>query len=196
MTVEEKLQHFTNACMADARQRANKMIDDYKDALEKSFEEHKHDEARRADMQIKLACEKIEKEGNKDLAIEHMKLRKQFGAKQEELKNKLFTEIKDKLEKFMTTPEYQKLLEAQVKYAIDFAGDDELVIYMDPADGELINRISLHHGFPITASQYSFMGGTRAVIPHKNILIDNSFESKLEKAKEHFHFEIGGNADA
>ena len=49
MTTEEKLKHFQDICMEDARDRSAKMLDDYMAALEKSFEEHTADAKRRAD---------------------------------------------------------------------------------------------------------------------------------------------------
>ena len=45
----------------------------------------------------------------------------------------------------------------------------------------------------IKISEYSFNGGIRAVIPDKHILIDNSFQTKLEEARHAFKFEeLGG----
>ena len=41
MTTEEKLQHFLDTCMEDARVRSGRMLDEYMTALEKTFEEHK-----------------------------------------------------------------------------------------------------------------------------------------------------------
>ena len=35
MTTEEKLKHFQDICMEDARDRSAKMLDDYMNALEK-----------------------------------------------------------------------------------------------------------------------------------------------------------------
>ncbi len=40
MTTEEKLKHFLDTCMEDARTRSSRMLDEYTEALEKSFEEH------------------------------------------------------------------------------------------------------------------------------------------------------------
>ena len=39
LTTEEKLQHFLDTCMEDARTRSNRMLDEYKKALEQTFEE-------------------------------------------------------------------------------------------------------------------------------------------------------------
>ena len=192
MTTEEKLKHFQDICMEDARDRSAKMLDDYMAALEKTFEEHTADAKRRADMQVAMETEKLEREINKRLSIAQLDLKREVSHKQEELKDKLFVELRDKLENFMDTGDYQRLLERQVKAAKEFAGDEELIIYMDPSDADCLQRLALHHNATIKVSEYSFMGGTRAVIPSKHILIDNSFETKLKEARHEFKFELGG----
>ena len=184
MTTEEKLKHFQDICMEDARDRSAKMLDDYMAALEKSFEEHTADAKRRADMQVAMETEKLEREMNKRLSIAQLDLKREVSHKQEELK--------DLLENFMDTGDYQRLLESQVKAAKEFAGDAELIIYMDPSDQDKLQRIAMHHNATIKVSEYSFMGGTRAVIPAKHILIDNSFETKLKEARHEFKFDLGG----
>jgi len=52
--------------------------------------------------------------------------------------------------------------------------------------------LALHTQCDIRISQYPFLGGTRAVIISKNVLIDNSFETKLKEAGENFQFVLGG----
>ena len=186
MTTEEKLQHFLDTCMEDARVRSGRMLDEYMSALEKTFEEHKADTRRR--------------EINKQLAVGQIDIRRMLGQKQEELKDKLFVELKDMLAHYLETQDYQKLLERQVKHAVEFAGQDPVIIYLDPVDEDKANRLALHNGnAEFRISEYSFTGGTRAVIPSRHILIDNSFQTKLEEAREKFHFDLslteGGNGD-
>ena len=38
MTTEEKLKHFQDICMEDARERSARMLDDYMKALEGAYE--------------------------------------------------------------------------------------------------------------------------------------------------------------
>ena len=192
MTTEEKLKHFQDICMEDARERSARMLDDYMNALEKAYEEHTADARRRADMQVEAETEKLEREINKRLSIGQLDLKREFSRRQEELKDKLFVELKDKLANFMETQEYQRLLDHQVKAVKEFAGDEELIVYMDPSDVDKVQRIALHHNASIKISEYSFNGGTRAVIPGKHILIDNSFETKLNEARHAFKFDLGG----
>lgn len=195
MTTEEKLQHFLDFCMEDSRNRSNSMLDEYTSALEQTFKEHQADAHRRADMQVSIEKEKIARDINKQLAIEQINLKRIISQKQDELKDKLFVELRNKLAQFMETPAYFHLLEAQIKAAREFAGAEELILYLDPSDEDKLNRLALHQNVLIKVSQYSFGGGTRAVIPSKNILIDNSFDKKLEEAKQDFHFETGGMAN-
>lgn len=191
LTTEEKLQHFLDTCMGDAHTRSSRMLDEYQSALEKTYEEHKTDARRRADMQLRQETERMERELNKTLSIEQLDLKRALGHKQEELKDKLFVELKDMLANFLETREYQQLLEHQIENAVRFAGNDEIIIYLDPTDEDKVQRLALHHGNArIRTSEYSFSGGCRAVIPSRHILIDNSFQTKLEEAREKFHFDL------
>ena len=99
----------------------------------------------------------------------------------------------DRLARFMETPAYETLLKEQIRKARDFAQGEEIHIYIDPADQEKQNLLSMETGCDIRVSQYPFSGGTRAVIASKNILIDNSFETKLKEAGENFQFILGGS---
>lgn len=188
MTTEEKLQHFLEFCMKDARSRSAKLLDDYGAALEQTFKEHQEDARRRAKQQVSLESERIEHETNKKLSLEQIGIKRELSHKQEELKDKIFVELKDELEKYMQKPEYSQLLENQIHHAREFAGTDEFTIYIDPADEMRLNRLALHNSADLRVSEYSFMGGTRVVIPSRHILIDNSFQTKLEEAKHDFRF--------
>lgn len=93
---------------------------------------------------------------------------------------------------FMTSPAYPKLLEQQILAARKLAGSSDIIIYIDPADEPLLQHLSVESREAIKVSQYSFSGGIRAVVPQSHILIDNSFETKLNEARHNFQFDLGG----
>lgn len=191
MTTEEKLKHFLDTCMEDARIRSSRMLDEYTAALKKSFEEHKQEARRQAQMQIRQETEKIERELNKKLSAAQLEQKRTLGRRQEELKEKLFVELESRLAEYLETPKYQELLERQIAEAVDFAKGNEVVVYLDPADADKLESLALRHPKALLKqSDYSFLGGTRAVIPSRNILIDKSFRTRLAEAKEHFHFSL------
>ena len=51
MTTEEKLQHFTMYAMEEARNKTNTMLREYREALEKIFQEHQEKKKRQADLE-------------------------------------------------------------------------------------------------------------------------------------------------
>lgn len=191
MTIDEKLNHFLQTCTEDVTARSTNMLNDYKTALEKTFAEHQDDANRRATMQFNVEIGKIEHEMNKKLSIEQIAIKRTIGQKQEELKEMLFIELKDKLDNFLATTEYLTLLRQQIKHAVEFAGDDQVIVYLDPSDEIRIRDLGLANPTAtMRISEYSFGGGCRAVIPARHILIDHSFESKLADAQEKFHFDL------
>lgn len=188
MTNEEKLTHFLEMSIESATNQSTKLIDDYTKALEKIFEEHKTDMQRKADLQLQLGREGLEREINKELSHEQLQIKREATARQAELKDMLFNEVADLLKKYMATPAYQQLLIRQINNAAAFAGEDEIIIYIDPSDSS--ERYSLENATHthLTVSETGFMGGTRAVIKSRNLFIDNSFETQLKEAKEAFTF--------
>ena len=166
MTTEEKLQHFQASAMEDARQQSRQMLDDYTKALEKELEEHKQDKLRQAKLQIEMQTADLERNKNKELSREQLHIKRKLTRQQSALTDKLFVEIG--------------------REAKEFAKEDEIIIYIDPSDSSRLAGLEMATGVGLTISQYSFLGGTRAVIPSKNILIDNSFQTKLAEAKEAF----------
>ena len=190
MTTEEKLQHFLEFCMEDARSRSAKMLDEYTAALEQTFSEHQEAAKRRARQQVASESEQIEREINKRLSLEQIGTKREFGKKQDELKEKLFQELQEMVNHFRNTPQYTELIEKEIREAKELAGKEFITIYIDPADEEKIRSLSLPESADIRVSEYSFMGGTRAVIPNRHILIDNSFQTKLAEAKRDFRFNI------
>ena len=195
LTTEEKLQHFLNASIEDAQNRSQKTIKEYEDALLKISEEHKNDTLKNAELQIKFEEEKLERNKNKEISKQTLHIKRKITKKQSELKEKLFVEVKQMLCEYMETEEYVNLLVKQIKEALDIAKDSDVTIYIDPADSEKLSKLEMLTGAALTISEYSFIGGTRAVIRERNILIDNSFAKKLEEAKDNFNFNFnGGNS--
>ncbi|HIT68144.1 MAG TPA: ATPase [Candidatus Merdisoma merdipullorum] len=191
MTTEEKLQHFTMYAMEEARNKSNAMIREYTDALEKIFQEHQEKKRRQADLEIKAETVRLVRENNKRFSEEQIEIKRTMSKRQAEIKEKLFVEVRDMLARFAETREYRQMLVRQLREAIEFAGGEEIILYLDPSDAQSQYSVEAEIGAPVTVSTYSFLGGTRAVLPARNILIDNSFETRLAEAKEHFRLKGG-----
>lgn len=191
MTTEEKLQHFLQSSMEDARSQSSNMVEEYRAALNKIFEEHKEEKQRQAALQIKTESDDLERQKNKEVSKAQLHIKRKLSRKQSELKEKLFAEVKNLLAEYMESPAYEQLLISQIKSAKEYAGNQEAIIYIDPADSPKLTALEAACQTQLTISEYGFLGGCRTVIPVRNILIDHSFETKLNEVKENFTFDGG-----
>lgn len=189
MTTEEKLQHLLDSSMEASRAEIAHTLSAYIKAMDQIFSEHAKSVREKCELEIRMETERLRKEGNRQLSAEQLNLRRQINQKEEELANELFIEVENLLETYMSTQDYADLLLRQIREAARFAGTDPYTIYLDPADADKLQALSAASGASLSVSRYSFRGGTRAVIPARHVLIDNSFETKLAEAREHFSLE-------
>lgn len=186
MTTEEKLQHFMEVSVNTAAMESQRMIDEYKAGMDKIFEEHKSQALKDADTLKKTVMDGLIRNSSKDFSMQQQHIKRKLTHKQEELREKLFAEVVTALNAYKQTKEYDDLLVKQIKGALAIAKDEEVNIYIDPEDADKLETLKSATKAEISINEFSFMGGMKAAIPSKNILIDNSFESKFTDAKEAF----------
>ena len=191
MTIDEKLSQFYDITVEDARAKAAAILEKHKETLEKMTEERKALSEENAQTQIKAETANARREVNKALSAEQLTIKRDWTKKQNELKEKLFSEVKGLLESFTKTPEYENYLTTKIKEALDFAENDEISIYLSPEDSSLAEKLQQSTGAAIQIAKDSFLGGIRATIPQKNILIDHSFAGNFEAAYKEFKFDGG-----
>ena len=191
MTIDEKLSHFYDITVEDARTKAAAILEEHKEALEKMTAERKALSEENAQAQIKAETANARREVNKALSAEQLTIKRDWTKKQNELKEKLFSEVKELLDSFTKTPEYETYLTGKIKEALDFAEDDEISVYLSPEDSALAEKLQQTTGVTIQIAKDSFLGGIRATIPQKNILIDHSFAGNFEAAYTDFKFDGG-----
>lgn len=191
MTLEEKLIHFQTTTMENATKKSEEMLKEYRDALEKVFEEHKLAKDREAQLQIKIEKDDIKREQNKELSNEQIMIRKSLRMKHDKLKEELFANVHQKIIDFMQTEEYTQVLINQIKKALDFAKEEPITIYIDAADVSKKEQLEQATGVSLEISEDSFLGGVRAVVTSKHVLIDYSFESTFEEIKEKYKLDGG-----
>lgn len=195
MTIEEKLKYLQDASMEDARARGNAIINEHMDALEKIFAEHKESVLRQAELTLKSETAKARQSLNKEMAKAQLDLKREQGQCQTFLKNRLFKRVLVLVKDFMKTEEYKQLLVSYIQKSLDFAKGKPLIIYINPTDEPLRSYLEAKTGTSLIVSREDFIGGTRAVMNERRILIDNSFQSALSEEYEKFLF-LGGEEHA
>ena len=191
MTIDEKLSHFYDVTIEDAQAKAAGILEEHRKALAQMTEKHKADSQENAQVQIKAETANARREINKALSAEQLTIKRDWTKKQNELKEKLFAEVKTQMENFRNTPDYPAYLESKIKEALDFAEQDKINIDLSPEDSALLPDLVERTKAFITVSAEDFLGGVKATIPHKNILIDHSFAGNFQAVYKEFKFDGG-----
>lgn len=191
MTIQEKITHIREAAMAEARGQGNEIIENHRRALENIFETHRQEVSMQADTRIKTETASVRHRLNSAVSKGQLKLRRELSVVKNALKNDLFCEVRQMLEDYMKTDDYQTLLVDYIMKAAKFADGQPLTIYMNESDRDKKSLLEQRTGMKIMMSEEEFTGGIRAVIPGRNILIDYSFRGALEKEYEEFTFKGG-----
>lgn len=186
MELETKIQHFYEYTILDIDQRLKKEIADYKALLETQFEEFKKEAQENMQARESLEPEALKKSSRQELSKELLAQKHILAQKEAEYTEKIYNAVKDRLDAFKKTSEYPELIKKYIRDAIEFAQDDELTIYLDMDDAHLQKEMEAEFGREIRVSEYSFGGGLRALIPAKNILIENSFSTNLQEQMRSF----------
>lgn len=186
MTIEEKLRVFYETTIADATRQSEQIIEDYKASLKVMFEEHKKAGEEKAALILEAETQKFQLEKNKVLSLQNLEFRREINKRADELKIGLFEDVKDRLLSFMSTQEYTDLLVKQIKESAEYAKGDKVTIYINSSDSDKKAFLEEKTGAALTISSIDFMGGMRAVIHDKNILIDRSFLAAFNEEKETF----------
>ena len=120
MTIDEKLHHFYESSVEEAKETASREIQEHKEKLQQMLESHKALCRQTADEALKSETDNARREINMALSAEQLTLKRNFTKKQTELKDQLFSEIRTRLKDFMATPQYEDYLCEKIKEAKDF----------------------------------------------------------------------------
>ena len=191
MTLEEKLSHLQASSMEEARAEGNAIIDNYREALEKVLKDHKEEMRWQAETRIKAEQSNARHMLNQANARTQLELKRKTGKVQVELKDKIFKEAHMLVNEYMQTDEYEAYLVKSIRKATEFAPGEDMTIYINPSDEPRLSSLEKVTGTRLTVSSEDFIGGTRAVIRERNILIDNSFSTLLRNEYDKFIFSGG-----
>ena len=188
MTIEEKMEHFRMISLESANNQSAESLSSYKKSLDDDLEVYKDNSKRLAEESKRARINQVKSDYKKQLASSQMAIKKEkdLTKKQSEIKVKVFDIVRKKIADYRTTPEYIANIKHQIQSVLDEYGDSELTVYIDSNDSALLDELKSDFNCNIQVYDKDFLGGTRSIIPDKNILIDYSFKTKLMEEQEKF----------
>lgn len=191
MTSEEKLKHFEDSVIGRANELSREMLKEYQEALDKEEEAYQAEKNQEALFRIKTEIAHLKRDVNTSIAREQLNIKRQLTKRTQELTHQLFEEVRQRLEEYRKTEDYEKLLEKQIRNIQKIAGERDMMVYISSLDEGLLPRLETATGAKIQVAEESFQGGVRGYVDHGRILVDHSFDAKLAELKENFTFEGG-----
>lgn len=181
MQIKEKLEVFQKFTINVANSESEAMIQEYRESCEKDLEEYRN--SRQAEMEHKFQIEeiKIRRQVRKRVSEESIRQKRLLDNCKQEWKKKLMDQVRELLAEYQQTEKYRGYLTAKIRMAKEVAGTEEVIIYINPSDADKKEELEKQTGAELTVSTMDFGGGIRAVIRSRNILIDESFVTKLEQ---------------
>lgn len=184
MEINKKLDIFYEAAIAAAERQSSDILEEQKKLCRESLEEYGKSRQAAEELGGRIAADKIKKEINRSISEQTFRYKKAYQDRRDQKKKELFDRVEEKLEAYRGTEGYEDFLVRQIEKAKRFAGESAMTVYISPSDSARRARLAERTGQEVAVSDEEFFGGTRAVIPSKNILIDESFAGRLAHEKE------------
>ncbi len=186
MTAKEKTEHIKEAAMKEAREQANSLIQEHTDALQNLLDQHKEEAKEQKGTRIEAETTSAEHTLSTAKSKGQLKQRQAWGKLLADLNDQLFEEVQELLTDYMQTDDYKEKLVQYIVKAGDYAAGAPMVIYINPTDADKKADLEERTGLELTVSKEDFVGGIRAVIREKNILIDHAYKGAIEHERQEF----------
>lgn len=188
MEINEKLETFYRAAIEAANGQSEALLQEYRTAYQESLAEYEKEKQAGWQTRERIAKERVRKEVNREISEEMLRLKKEYHSRQEEKKKELFALVEEKLADYRKTEAYRRLLGKKISEAQKLAAGEAFTVYLDPGDAYLKEELAAESGCSLSISGTPFGGGIRAVIPAKNMQMDESFAGRLTEEREKFSF--------
>ena len=187
LTDEEKLQNLADEAIDDAK----KVSGEIQQKTKQEFEEKVDDGEKKllADVYsyIQNEIDKIRKQKSLEISQVNIKTQHEYFKYGDNIQVQVFENVRQHLKKFIESKDYETYLSESCKNVIEKSGTDLDIFYM-PSDEKVINniksQIQFSENIDFKQDESIIIGGLKFFIRSKNILINDAFDEKIERAKE------------
>lgn len=192
MKLEAKYEQIKESAIKDARVKANNIINSFEETLNLRREKYIKEATKDQQISIATAKKNVSNMSHKTISNKTSDLKKELLTSYYSYKNTISELVKAKLQEYMTTPDYYNLLANWIKKDLEYAIENDIIIsYINPTDSGLLDKLKKETNANIEINDTDFLGGIKSVITNRNILLDHSFETKLNLINESNNFDQG-----
>ena len=143
-------------------------------------------------MKHKKVEDQIRSEATGIVYSAQLKAKNQLIKAQEETVDEAFRKAEERLKELDKQQDYPHVLEVLLDECLDFYPEGEVIVQVRPADKAAVEKMLSDRGrsFRISDTPLAASGGLVMSSADGQIVVSNTFESRLERARDHLRLEI------
>ncbi|KAA9218221.1 MULTISPECIES: DNA recombination RmuC family protein [Aerococcus] len=186
MKLEEKMAYFKDQVTQQSQAEIDQQINQYRQTLEDDYQKFQEQTDETFAHRLVNEKEALRKENNKAISQIQINQQRELFLTEENMKLTLFQTFTKQIESYQESEAYIEQLKKMLKNIQAYAGREKYDLYIDENDSHLRSQLESYASHPIIISDRPFMGGIRAVLRERQILVDYSFLTFLDRLKENF----------
>ncbi|MHA6647189.1 V-type ATP synthase subunit E [Aerococcus urinae] len=186
MKLEEKMAYFKDQVTQQSQSEIDQQINQYRLTLEDDYQKFQEQTDETYAHRLVNEKEALRKENNKAISQIQINQQRELFLTEENMKLTLFQTFTKQIEDYQKNEAYIEQLKKMLKNIQAYAGREKYDLYIDENDSHLRSQLESYASHPIIISDRPFMGGIRAVLRERQILVDYSFLTFLDRLKENF----------
>ncbi|KAA9242122.1 MULTISPECIES: hypothetical protein [Aerococcus] len=186
MKLEEKMAYFKDQVTQQSQSEIDQQINQYRQTLEDDYQKFQEQTDETFAHRLVNEKEALRKENNKAISQIQINQQRELFLTEENMKLTLFKTFTKQIESYQESEAYIEQLKKMLKNIQAYAGREKYDLYIDENDSHLRSQLESYASHPIIISDRPFMGGIRAVLRERQILVDYSFLTFLDRLKENF----------
>lgn len=182
----QKLRRFKDAVYTEAEGKVNKLISEaWKEKDAKLKETQNSVRSRISDEKLRIDKEQRQRL-TREVSAARLESQRRILLHRGELSDKVFRNVKKRLEDFRNSGGYGAWLERAVKDAKERYPEQSGVVILAPADEKYAAALKRISGFEYELEPSVLLGGVSIRFENINVVIDCTFDSALEEESESF----------
>lgn len=192
--LDEKLLHFTQAFMDEARAETSRLEAEIKAAREAAVTQAEDQVLQEAYQYMKTEVARIRTEAGRNISRRVQENKRRLSLRREEMAREVFSLVRDRLAAYVETPAYQDRLLSLFQEGVARLGRPaRLTVLLRPQDMGAAARLrQAAEGIELTAAEGDFLlGGLVLEAPDKALRLDATFDTAMEDLNGHFAEQFG-----
>lgn len=188
MDYEQKFEIFSKTVLEEAVMKKQRILSQVREQISEAKNKIRGNIIKEAESRLRVASEKAEKNKNEIVSRVAMETKRIIVEKREELIEQMKLSIEKRLINFIDSKEYLDWILLQINDAKIQLNDKNVTVYVGINDEKLINAIiEKSEVKDVRVDEQITYGGCKTVSTAKKMLVDSTFENKLEEVFLNFH---------